>query len=508
MSKRHADYDSDESSHKLTKRLFGKGDIISFLQALPKFHSRLQRVGAIGYVLGEDRDYQTHMKQKPTYKDAAMQIMLAEADSTITQWVLKLRLENVEILRESMEPWEPHLWSGSPLPQELYVNGELPEGCIAGTPSNPAIPLTDEEVTAVLTNKVNVLVPYPETDEQYEACLRPAERSQAKVLLGKLFATWNTNGRHLMEMHQKTYGVFCDSFSPTVLSIASEELNRTDYPAAYHRIRTHYMKQGISRLNDFSRRERDFHLMEDQTLDEFFDRLRTVLYEKALMCVLSEDPTQLPDNDMLLANSWDLTDAEIRERGYPVHVKHTERLNLIIDAVHRHPTRKYDTVLDIFESGKREDKTIPILMDRLLHAEMNKRRKTDEPPSYNANQSSRSKAGSHPKGSCRNHPNSTSHTTAQCNMESSSNGKSQRRRNTEKYCKHCAQHKPSIKNTHNTAECRLAPSKPTPQHTKDGKHTVNDKVMTMLTKQSEQIAKNAKMMAKLHSKFADESDSE
>lgn len=495
--------------------IFDGGNVFDFVRILPKFYNRLRQENAFEYVTGNDERYQRHMADEPTLKTAILATILPESTSTVEDWVGPLRWQESRRLDKEVNanPWLPYLWSERPVPVYYYINGVPPEGCIAGTTENPVVEITDEELENLIQDKCMEKYPTPDingTQEHLVSCLQPHHLAMAQRELQIRVQSWSSIGTHIMQMHKKTFGIFCEYFGDQVLSLASDDISRCNYPAAYQTIRDHYLSQSIASTQVFENRAKELRLEVGQTITEFTHELKQRLYDKALIVALHKDKSKVPDNYMLESNCWDLTDAAITARKHPVLISHHERLNTLIDAVSREPNGKYEHVISYFEGLDEQQQTMTTLLKNLRSAELrsNQREERKARQSNLAFQSthSNSKPGSYPKGSCRNHPDSTSHTTAQCRGTGKPQSSKKKVRRNGKHCKHCETHKPSVQNTHNTSECRLAPGKNKPNHTQDGKHGVNDKIIDMLTKQSQQIAKHTKLLSKYHPPSEDDSD--
>lgn len=151
-----------------------------------------------------------------------------------------------------------------------------------------------------------------------------------------------------------------------------------------------------------------------------------------------------------------MTDSEIKSSGYQLLLTDSEKLNYMNSALGKCKDDQFFSAIQQSAPLKTLKDLVKFLQhqDRTVYgtARRRKYRDSQDETGGSTGAAANKTTVTFPKGSCKNHPESTTHNTAGCRLTKSKSSASTK---PKKHCTYCAgkdAHK-HVQNTHNTHEC-------------------------------------------------------
>jgi hypothetical protein len=302
----------------------------------------------------------------------------------------------------------------------------------------------------------------------------------------------------LNNLHKTSMLVF-SKIGSSSLMLVTEELRTNNFHAAYRKIEKYFIDKGVSNIESFEQAVVNVILQPGKDFSTHWLLLQDALKRLAMVSGVQRDGlyhpaiigmiVPVPKINLLeaIANSGELSDQEIETVYGRVLIPETRRIQILETSVTTGITRFAKAKEDMYELPV-EQRTIRTFLEKLNRRETSKpgqEHKENEVKSSNRltkDESSNSKtamtakenpsSGKYPKGTCPNHPDSTTHTLAECKFKKASNGSSnsnpknekqssdnknptQKRKWIEKFCTYCDKNNWKNRESHDTSECTL-----------------------------------------------------
>jgi hypothetical protein len=316
-----------------------------------------------------------------------------------------------------------------------------------------------------------------------------SNKNQNKIQ--SLFISRVKTHKEVSENLKSKYGICASVFAKigtANMKSVLRELDAFDFHAAYKKIENMYVTKGIANPEDFETTAKSIYLQPGQSINDHWNLLSEAIKRWATVLGLLQDlkshseeddeETYIPvcNREEAEANSGELEDYQVLQRGYVVHISESARYRILNNSLSKY-TDRFKTVKDIMSALPLKKRFIKNYLEQLrireddqagqddLAEEVNHLCK-DESNSKRAmnasvkNSSKSSKSNNdptrkiYPQGSCKYHPLSTSHTTNECN-----GGKSKDIPNIIP-CKWCTINKPKIAGSHTSNKCFFDPESP------------------------------------------------
>jgi hypothetical protein len=353
----------------------------------------------------------------------------------------------------------------------------------------------EEKSWNYLALKEDLLTP---TCASYERKMTQAGIDQVNKEYSELLKELDKSATSLAQKH-KLCGTIFNKIGPQALNICSEELEDSDFFAAFQKIEKYFVNKGSSDTSTFEATARDIRLKPGQNFLSHWIKLQSALKKWAMVLGLQRDkmaktavlvgegplPAPATINVNLLesiANSGDLSDSAILDLNFRLLIPENTRILILEESLRGN--NRFQLEISLFYGQTAEKKTMASMLNLLSirdesrpgqlarEAEVplnsksaaNKLNK-DETDSKSAIIGKTPTAGKYPPGSCSNHPESTTHTTADCrgigkngNQQKSNNGDGKQKKYEKRHCTICEKHNrknPKAQDSHNTENCNF-----------------------------------------------------
>lgn len=224
--------------------------------------------------------------------------------------------------------------------------------------------------------------------------------------------------------------------------IIISELNLQDYPGAYMKLSTHMVSKGMSDITSFETRCRNIKVLPGMALESFLRKFADSCIEWATVKKHKEASTTSRSNinslklniEEMTDNAGTLSDEEFfYKHGCQPMISNAIRVDILVQGIAL--SKRFHGVSGTFDQYDQERRTVAQML-KLLHNVENSKNGQDILASEVANlvknkklkddnmlpQANLTLSGSNAKfakGSCKYHPDSTSHDTAHCNAKNS-----------------------------------------------------------------------------------------
>jgi hypothetical protein len=246
-----------------------------------------------------------------------------------------------------------------------------------------------------------------------------------------------------------------------------------------------YITKGIANPEDFESTAKSIYLQPGQSINDHWNLLSEAIKRWATVLGLlqdlknhseEDDESYVPvcNREEAEANSGELEDYQVLNRGFVVHISESARYRILNNSLSKY-TDRFKTVKDIMSALPLKKRFIKNYLEQLrireddqagqddLMEEINhlvkdeshsKRAMNASTKNFSKGANSNVSGRKFPPGSCKNHPLSTSHTTDNCNGGKSKDVP------TIIPCKYCLTNKPKIATTHVSNKCFFDPDSP------------------------------------------------
>jgi hypothetical protein len=279
----------------------------------------------------------------------------------------------------------------------------------------------------------------------------------------KLYESKKKNHQYAVTYYASHRALAAESFSfikGAARDIIIAELNQQDYSGAYTKLSAHMISKGMSDITSFETRCHKIKVEPGMALESYLRKLAEAVTELATVRKHKEAHANSRGNisslklniEEMTDNSGTLTDEDFyHKHGVQPMVPNAVRVDLLVEGIAN--SKRFHGVSGTFDQYDIEMRTVAQML-KLLHnvenskngqdilasevAQLSKNKKLKED---NGNpQANYTSSGSKPtfaKGSCKFHPESTSHDTAHCNTKSSGGNLQNKSNNKTKEFKPC-----------------------------------------------------------------------
>jgi hypothetical protein len=280
------------------------------------------------------------------------------------------------------------------------------------------------------------------------------------------------------------------------LDVIKTHVKAEEYVEAWQRLKDYHTQSGSYNSTEIINAVQNAIFKDEERVEQWVEKMKSmfkniasVQYLQTMMELYPDDKTKWRLDDQCMEfNSWDKTDLEIRNGGYTVYLMHATRLNYLITSLNKNPSNKFKVVIDKFTLE--ENRTVKGIYNLLIKWNADRENyefsiknssinnitvKSSEENTKN-NMNPNNKKRKKEEKVCKNHPNSTSHTTSEC-KNNEKNGRTvehaeQKEKNKHKHnknkkivttdttnkqsrhCSNCEVNNPSLQYTHDLPYCR------------------------------------------------------
>jgi hypothetical protein len=341
-------------------------------------------------------------------------------------------------------------------------------------------------------------------NSDFEAWKRERFSCSQTTEYGKQFETARVNlgkaNEELVSENNRCAMIF-SKLGTNATSMATAEISRRDWHAAYLIINARYLEKGIGDIGSFEKEVDTVVMVKGQPLQEHIARLQEALKRWASVLFLSNESIRLMGNmdhttiNSLesAANSGSLTDAEILDQGFSILISHQKRYEIYEKSV-RHVAR-FSTLIGTFKQLPYHLKLVSTFLQGLENIEKSAsgledfQKEVEELTSENPNKkrsalqasSGDSKKPKTELHTCKFHPGrEVSHTEKTCFLNPANAGKpkvnpatasassaaSSQKKATTTPCPYCTKHNPGLAKHHGEKKCWFNPASPAYDSTK------------------------------------------
>ena len=271
---------------------------------------------------------------------------------------------------------------------------------------------------------------------------------------------------------------------PNATNMAITEIARRDWHAAYQIINARYLEKGIGDIAVFETEARSIKMRPGQPLQDHIAHLQESLKQWATVKFLSAECIRLHGNMQLIrinieestANSGNLTDQQILDLGFTVRISEETRYDIYEKSVDS--IKRFSSIIDIFSTKERHDKTVRALLTMLENMEKSAKGQLSFREEFEALSPTlpgnpdkkrtalvaqgKAKGKGQPGQTCKFHPGrKVSHAEKDCFLNPV-NGKSSavvvQADGFKPPCSWCAKRNPKLAARHNDSNCWFNPS--------------------------------------------------
>mmetsp|Transcript_15898 Transcript_15898/g.26628 ORF Transcript_15898/g.26628 Transcript_15898/m.26628 type:complete len:210 (-) Transcript_15898:23-652(-) len=147
-------------------------------------------------------------------------------------------------------PYLPYLWGHHPLPVDLYVDGQLPEGCIAFAAGQAEVHLTPGQIVDINTERALEVVPNKpngeSTLEELNALVTDiTEKVQARGDFINAYWQWSKARNEQRKPMLAAGRILFYRLSANLRSEVEAFMSAQDYPSAWKTLKAKYQISGV-----------------------------------------------------------------------------------------------------------------------------------------------------------------------------------------------------------------------------------------------------------------------
>jgi hypothetical protein len=356
--------------------------------------------------------------------------------------------------------------------------------------------------------------PVPETLQWKEAELMENKlslttQSKVKDEYNSAAVEWQ-KGQNRVEKRNKECQIIFSKLNSTARNMIHYELANSDYHGAYNRINAHFINKGIADIIKFENAARSIKFKKGDEVSVHINKVQEALQRWAIVKDLEQQSKERGAGVLIKysinvetanANAYDASDEYLREKKIKIIIDESTRFD-IYEKSFQDSTR-FQHVLDEYSTLPSHQKSVSNFLQKIYNFDVsrsgqdkfaaelseikdneesndqhqNKKVKTSANITKNNDNKSDDKKGKnkvYPKGSCKNHPNATSHTTANClkkNSDKPENNSNKKNSNSNSFssdfddtksCSYCRANPKFERFSHNHTrrQCRLDPRGP------------------------------------------------